>query len=175
MMNYFIFLASDTDPCRLAKPSAYQVAKYRLGRGEWGLARLTRHRMDLRIGDTILIYVSGRRDLSQHFLASCNVSSLPTPIPAKLANLVDAPDQQGISPPFYSVALKNVSYLPNPVPIQELRTQLSFIKQPNSKKWGAYLQGGVVRMTPEDYRLICKRAKQRKTPVPCIEKLPKQR
>lgn len=174
-MNYFILLASDTDPCRLAKPSAYQVAKYRLGRGEWGLARLTRHRMSLSIGDTLLIYVSGRRDLCQHFIASCNVLSLPQPLPSKLASLVDAPDQQGIAPPFYSVGLKNVSYLPNPVSIQELRTQLSFIKQPHSKKWGAYLQGGVVRMTSKDYRLICNRANQQKTPMPCTEKLPKKR
>lgn len=174
-MNYFIFLTNDVDSRRLAKPSALEVAKYRLGRREWGLARMTRHRTELRVGDKVLVYLTGHRDFSQHFVAKCTIGGSVKQIPSSLSKLVDAPDRQGVSMPVYSVALADTQFLSNPVSIRDHLTKLNFIKQPESKKWGAYLQGGVIKITRDDYRLISERGNRRAKSSSCTTKLSSDR
>jgi hypothetical protein len=156
--KHFIFVASDTDKHRISRPSADAVAKYRLYRGEWGLGSMTRHRKALRPGDRVLIYLSGKRENGRHFIAKCEVSSDVFAVPQGLGQVLDAPDRLGNSPAAFSVALRAVKYFRKPIPIEPLKEKLSFIKQPQSAKWGAFMQGGVILITPKDYQVITERS-----------------
>lgn len=152
--KHYIFVASDADKNRMNKPSANAVAKYRLNRGEWGLGLRTKNRRSLAPGDKVLIYLSGTRENGRHFIAECKVSSDVFSVPGSLAQVLDAPDRLGNSPAAFSVELSGVKYFRKPIPIAPMREKLSFIKQPKSKKWGAFMQGGVILITPKDYQVI---------------------
>lgn len=152
--QHYIFITSDADKNRMSRPSASTLAKYRLSRGEWGLGTRTRNRNALEIGDRVLIYLSGKREGGGHFIAECKTASDVHPVPNSLAQLVDAPDRLGNSPAAFSVALRAVRYFREPVPIAPLKKKLSFVKQPDSEKWGAFLQGGIIHISPKDFQTI---------------------
>ena len=152
--SYYIFIATDCDVSRLAKPSAYDVARYRLERREWGLGEHTRNRNAIQRNDHVLIYVSGQRQLSRCFVASCRAASTATKVPFSMASIVDAPNHEGVVSVSSVVKLKSVRFFPAPVAIAPLKSKLHFIKKPTSPKWGAYLQGGVKRISKRDFELI---------------------
>jgi hypothetical protein len=153
-LKHYIFVASDADKNRMSKPSADALAKYRLNRGEWGLGLRTKNRRSLSPGDKVLVYLSGRRENGRHFIAQCEVSSEVFSVPNRLSHVLDAPNRLGNSPAAFSVGLRGVKYFRKPIPIEILKEKLSFIKQPKSKKWGAFLQGGVILITEKDFRFI---------------------
>ena len=152
--SFYILIAADTDRARLAKPSAYQIAKYRLGRGEWGIRFRTRNRMALSPDDKVLIYVSGHREYRQSFIAHATLASSAVRAPQVMQATIDAPDRTGNVPSEFVVALKEIRFFPNPVHINELKHKFSFVRDPDSTKWGSCLQGGTLRITEPDYNLV---------------------
>jgi hypothetical protein len=156
-ISHFIFIASDCDVSRLSKPSAYQVAKYRLQRRQWGLGLHTRNRNALRPGDAVIIYVSGQRESGRQFIASCTVASQVKGVNMSVASAIDAPNHDGNVSVVSAVQLKDIQFFNHPVPVATLKQKLHFIKKPDSPKWGAYLQGGVKRISGRDYELILRR------------------
>lgn len=156
--SHYILIASDTDKNRLSKPSAFDVACYRLKRQEWGLSSHTHNRLAIKKGDYVLIYCAGKRKNGMHFIASAQISSNVYKIPMPLRQETDAPDNEGITMSEYGVGLSNICLFGNPVSISPYKEKLSFIKNPGSKKWGSSLQGGSRRITGADFRLIKKAA-----------------
>ena len=152
--NHYIFITSDADKSRMSRPSAASLAKYRLSRCEWGFGVRTKNRKAITIGDRVLVYLSGKRENGSHFVAECTVASDVHQVSNSFSQTVDAPDRLGNAPAAYSVSLKAVRYFQVPVPIKALKRKLSFIKQPESKKWGAFLQGGALLISPKDFHTI---------------------
>ena len=152
--SYYILVASDTDKNRLFKPSALDVAKYRLGRCEWGIGIRTRNRNTIKPGDMVLIYISGKRDLGKHFIAHAIVRSKATPVSGKMIAEVDAPRKNGIVLAELSIKLSTANFLKSPVAIKLIKGDLSFVTNPNSNRWGTFLQGGCMKITEKDYNFI---------------------
>lgn len=155
---YFVLIAADADRNRLYLPSALQLAKYRLGRNEWGLKERTRYRRHMKAGDRVLIYLSGYRDLSQHFIAEATIASTPA---RNLGALVDSPDIHTSICSEFKVAVKNVRFFEKPVCARNLLKDFEFIAPKRRKMWRIYFQGGAIRLTKNDFELVLRTEKQR--------------
>ena len=153
-INYYILTASDFDSRLLSKPSAFELAKYRLENSKWGFSNSTKNRKRININDKVIIYISGKRDFGMNFIATAEVKTKPVAILDSRANEIDFPKKfnQSISTSY--IDIDNVDYLSRPVPIKLIKNKLSFIKNKNIPNWGCYLQGGCITITKEDYLAI---------------------
>lgn len=156
--EYYNLVAADTHPFNLFWPSAYEVAIYRLKRGEWGLNLYTKYRRLMKPGDEVIIYASGTRENGLHFIATATISSYCREVPFEKRHIVDAPREKGFLMSEYSISLKQVRIFSKMVDIRAIKHQLSFVKSPNSSKWGACLRGGAQKLSRHDYQLILKEA-----------------
>ena len=57
---------------------------------------------------------------------------------------------------LYDVPIASVEWFPVPLPARRLVTRLDFVK--NTDAWGSYFQGGVRRMSEDDYDTIVEAA-----------------
>ncbi len=106
---------------------------------KWLIGKKTPYRSRLLAGDKILFYQGGEEGRKI----------------VGLAELASSLQQTERSEDF--VIIKNFKLWDNPVEIRVLLGELSFIR--NERHWGAYFQGGVVRISEEDYRKILKAGK----------------
>ena len=104
-ISFYIFVTADTDPLRIAKPSAYETALYRLNRKEWNLNAKTPHRNQIKPGDQALIYISGQRENRQTIIASSVISTSAKMTPQEVRDNIDAPKASGIMTNEYSIGV----------------------------------------------------------------------
>jgi hypothetical protein len=156
-MKHFVLVAADSDRNRTYLPSAHELATYRLSRKEWGLKVRTRNRGKMTEGDKVLIYLSGSRDFSQHFVASATLASSPI---QNRSYLVDSPVAFTSVCSEYKVLLKDVVVFSNPVGVRELITTFEFIKPEHQKMWRIYFQGGALSIPKSDFALVVNKAKK---------------
>ena len=149
--EYFVLIAADADRNRLYLPSAHQLAKYRLGRKEWGLKERTRYRRQMKAGDKVLIYLSGYRELAQHFVAEATIASAPA---RNLGGMVDSPVLHTSIFSEFKVAVRNVRFFDNPVCARDLLKDFEFVAPKRRKMWRIYFQGGAIRLTKKDFELV---------------------
>jgi hypothetical protein len=161
--KYFVLTAADAHSSRLYLPSAVQLAKYRLDRKEWGLKTRTRHRKQMKTGDRVLIYISGRRELSQHFIAEATIASDPT---RNFDCLIDSPKMETSICSEFKVTLKNVRLFRNPVPVRDLLKRFDFVAESHRKMWRIYFQGGAVRLSRKDFQLVLRKERSRRSERP---------
>ena len=154
--SYFVLIAADADRNRRYLPSAFDLAKYRLERKEWGLKDRTRYRRSMMPGDKVLIYISGHRENAQHFVASAIIASIPTD---NSGGVVDSPTMQTAIFSEYKVALKNVHYFTNPVCARHLLNKFKFIAPNRQSMWRIYFQGGAMRLKRYDFNLVVRHGK----------------
>jgi hypothetical protein len=159
--SYYIFIVADGDRNRVAIPSAYQLAQYRLNKFAWGLAERTRYRKQLKPGDFALIYISGHREYAQHLVGVAELNSECTAVKWSERGVWDAPSQIDLYSP-YKVDLKNINIFKDPLCIRPLIGKLSFIKQAHLKLWRIYFQGGIAKIPKEDFELLKKEASRKK-------------
>jgi hypothetical protein len=152
-----VLVAADIDRSRKNLPSAYQLAKYRLGRRQWGLKSRTRYRATMKKGTRVLIYISGHREFAQHFVAEAVLASDPQP--ALGDRVLDAPDFSVSIGSEYKVELKSVRWFKEPVCARELIGKFSFIAPNRTRMWRIYFQGGALRIPTKDADLIAKQAR----------------
>lgn len=152
IVNYYVFIVADSDKARLSEPSAYQLARYRLGRKEWGLNARTRYRRQIRTQDRVLIYASGRRELGMSFVGSAVVATDPQPVlsPAE----VDSPEGHSQHQHISSVKLTDVVIFDTPVSVRPILKRLSFVKISKGGRWGTSFLGGVARIARNDYNTV---------------------
>lgn len=156
--SFYILIAADVHQRLLHLPSAKDVATARIKQGLWGLHSRTKNKNSIQDGDHLIIYLSGIRNPSRVFFASTTVSQkidLPSP---SLKSLVDRDLMGASSVPTSILKLNPAHIFKNPVSIYELKHRLSFIKNPDSPKWGSCMQGGCIRITKNDYNIILKLA-----------------
>jgi len=149
--SYFVLIAADSDRNRLYMPSAFELAKYRLERKEWGLKERTRYRRYMKPGDQVLIYISGWRENAQHFVAHATIASVPE---ANTGGSVDSPEMHTSIFSEYKVAIKNVHYFSKPVCARDLLDKFTFVAPNRRNMWRIYFQGGAIRLQAYDFNLV---------------------
>lgn len=147
-----VLVAADIDRSRTTLPSAYQLAKYRLERRQWGLKHRTRYRATMKKGHRVLVYISGHREFAQHFVAEAVLASEPKP--ASGDRVLDAPDFAVSLGSEYKVELKSVRWFKQPVCARDLISRFSFIAPSRTNMWRIYFQGGALRIPNKDANLI---------------------
>lgn len=147
--NIFLLVATDIDAARLSAPSAFAVANRCFELARWGMGHHTRNRLQLQPGDQALIYVGGKREHRQTFVGQATIAGV----------CEDRGIQIGERQWPCSVPLRGIRPLWPPVSIRPLLSNLSFIRNPASIKWGSVFQSGIVRITEGDLRLISAAAK----------------
>lgn len=153
-LKYYIFVAADSDPHRLSMPSAYELASYRLKNKKWGLKATTRSVKSVRPGDYVLIYLSGRREFSQHVIAIAELASEAKPVAYSQRGRIDSPkNESNLFSEFY-VEIEKYLIIKNPVDIRKVKDKLEFVKDPKSTKWGSVLQNGTLRISHADFLLL---------------------
>jgi len=158
-VNFFVLLASDVQKSLFAYPSAYEVTKDRLQRKIWGLNKNTKNRRKISVGDNLLFYTSGTRENCRAFIASARVAAKIDHPSLEEHHSVDPLYHKYVGVPDVIIKLDNVIYLNRSVPINEIKARLSFIKAPESPKWGAFLQGGCITITYADFEEVKAAAK----------------
>ena len=146
---YYVFVATDISRDLVSLPSGLSVAKACRAKRVWGLGGRTLYRNTLKPHDRALIYIAGAREYSQAFVAEATILGLVQSIPVK------------IGPRLWpsTIPLKDFHWFRSPVFIHPILAQLDFIPDPENKKWGAVLQGAVLRITARDYELITRTAR----------------
>ena len=150
---FYVFVAVDADPRRLALPSAYKLATTRLRSGYWPLNAGTRNFSSLKPGDRIIAYAAGRRPSGRSFAGTATIGSYPVPTSASQRTKMLSSDPLGSQAP-YTIMLRQVRVFPQPVAISSLLKELRFILAPESRYWSAPLMGGTLRIDVEDFRRI---------------------
>lgn len=149
--EFFILIASPVFT-GLEHFSSTEIVKERLSRGFWPLGASTRHRESFKPNDRAIFYAAGVGQMV--FTATARISSTCITIGRKEGMLLEDKFEFVNAFPF-GISLEEPQYFKRPVPARELLKELSFIG--NSSKWGAYFQGGVIRITEDDYKLIVAR------------------
>lgn len=163
--NYWIFVSADFSRNYLSKPSAYQVAVYRLKQRMWGINSRTRYKTWLRPGDFVVVYATGKREFGKCFVGSCKIGSPLMSTTGRIREAIDSPTGELIhQSPFY-VTLTKTKLFPTPVSIRPLLKSLEFIVASASPIWGLMMQGGVVRISRQDFALIRQRSELKKVVV----------
>lgn len=139
-MNYWIFVSLPyTDFNRGSISEMAEKIRYS---GKWAIGRSTVHRNHLSQGDKVLFYQAGRDGMK--FVGTGQLLS---------ALQLDTGEI------FDHVAVGDLDLWDNPVPVEELLDNLSFVR--NKQRWGFYFKGGVIRLAKSDYDCVVQEAKRR--------------
>ena len=153
--SHYILICADADKALERAPSAYELADYRLLRGEWGLNNRTRNLHNIAPGDRVVAYASGKRKHGMTFVGTAVVVTAPSQIvSAEAGRLVSGVPNEFGEPPTYSFKITDPCIFPRPVPIRDLMERLPTVTRPDSSRWAFRLIGGTLRISPEDYHTI---------------------
>jgi predicted RNA-binding protein len=150
--SYFVLIAADAHRANLTLPSALDLSKYRIKRREWGLKERTRYRRHMKPGDLVLIYLSGHREYSQHFIAQAEIVKAPS-INQK-GSIIDSPNILTSVCSEWVVEFKKINIFKNPVFMKDIIQKLEFIAPNRRDMWRIYFQGGAIKITEKDFDLI---------------------
>ncbi len=143
MKNYYLFIVSEQVNKDGKKVSGREVFDFLMEKKAWGFHPTTQHRSAVKEEDSVIFYLTGLGFVGDADLKSSAYI-----------------DKEGSSENWwfnkskvnYRVDLDNIKVWEKIKPIQPILPSLSFIKK--TKNWGAYLQGGVRKITEEDYKVI---------------------
>ena len=133
MVNYWIFVS--TEYSDFNRGSMKETLKRASDEKKWPIGRKTLHRLELKLDDKAIIYLSGSGN--QKFVGHVVLSS-------EL--------QLNKSELFDFVGLKEVEAWNKYVKIKPLIIELDFIK--NKEMWWSHLRSGVVKISESDYERI---------------------
>ena len=159
LLNYFIFIVSETELVSGKRVSAYDVLEYRLMHNIWGLNKHTKNRLLIKQGAKAVFYIAGQKKLAQHFVASAEILNKVSIFPNANLPKYAMVDDWLFDIPAYELELGNIKWFKSPVSIHELRSQMELFKNKNVNKWGILFQGGVRRISKRDYELITSASK----------------
>jgi len=125
-MNYWIFVISDS----------FEEFENRVKTKQWPIYDRTLNKDNLAVGDSIIFYKAGSN--GQKFLGNATIKT-------ELEKKTDF---------VYALGMENISVWEKPVIVKEIVSKLDFIE--NKEHWGSYFQGGVKRVSEEDFSVILK-------------------
>lgn len=124
MLSNWIFIIKDTE----------SEFKKRIEDKRWPIYKFTKHKRQLRKGDNVIFYMAGSG--GKKFLGMGELAS----------ELKDSGSMDSI------VMLSNTKTWKDPVPMNNVLEHLKFIT--NKVNWGIHFQGGVIKISDDDYNLI---------------------
>jgi hypothetical protein len=148
MSKYFILVANDTENVDGKIKPALDIAKNRISRMTWPLYLRTHNRRRISVGDICLIYLAGRKELSQHVVYEALVDE----VNATGGNSLCEGDIV-TEPAATTLQFSKVERLAHPRNIRNILPKLSFCPR-NLSKWGAIFQGGCTLISKQDYNII---------------------
>ena len=150
-INHFIFICGDAEARDGGLVSAFNISQARLKRQFWPIYTHTRHRNEIKAGDTCLFYLAGKNEYSQCFFAEAIIEKI-----SEYAGLNFEVEKYELSKkvPRQVLFLENIKEF-SPVPIRPLLHKFSFIKKSEKLySWGLGFIGGCKKITANDYMLI---------------------
>ena len=140
--NYWVFVVTDHPKENLTTQQIYET---RMKDKFWGLNERTPFRNVLRKGDRVIFSYGAKQFLGIAALASSSFE-LSNEQKTTLSH-----DNEYFKPD-YGVTLTDIITWQTPKPIESIIDMLSFIK--NKDQYHAYFQGGIKRISKEDYEII---------------------
>lgn len=137
--NYFLAIAQDSFAESGHRVPAFNVIKSRLGTSTWPLYANTKNRLHISEGDVLLFYVGGQSLHGGHIAATADV------VGRKDAGRRALRDKYALSPISVAIELDNINFI-EPVALKPVLIDCGIIQQEN-KKWGAFLMGGLCRVS----------------------------
>lgn len=169
--SFFLLVAADADRHRLTEPSAFEIALHMLREKKWLLKARTPHRNEFSCGSKLVIYAAGKRKNGGCIIAFAEVAAPPKPVfDQGVRWCANNRFTKHLSVDFV-VSLRYCELLAVPLPLRELRQEMSFVSNPESPKWGNRLQSGVITMSESDHRIIRKHSKSKLRALACPKKL----
>ena len=129
------------------KVSAIDVLKERLKQNIWLVNPKNVNVKYLREGDEVVFYPGSSVD-EKGFIGVGVLASEPRPLTAPETTKYGSPSSQFDK----AVSLRDTKIWMQVKPAATLVPQLSFIK--NKRKWGVYLEGGIINLPKPDFELI---------------------
>jgi len=143
MKNHYLFIVSDQVNKDGKKVTGKAVFDSLMSKKAWGFHPTTQHRAVVKDGDEVIFYLTGAGFIGKATLKS----------PAYIDKTGDSETWWfNRSDVNYRVDLKDIDVWQKTKPIQPILPNLSFVKK--TKNWGVYLQGGVRKISEEDYLAI---------------------
>jgi len=153
-VNYFILISADSHKNMLSLPSAFDLANSRLKNRMWGFNNRTKNKSIIKKNDRVVIYTSGSRDGGRIFIGYAKIQSVVHEPTLTEKQKVDSQYKAQNSLPTIILYLSNVNFLKSPKSIYSIKNKLACIKNPESSKWGAVLQGGSLKIGVKDFEII---------------------
>jgi len=144
--RYFVFIVNDAQGVRGRMP-ARQIYEELMKLAGWGIGERTPCRKDLMKRSRIVFYQAGKG--GQRFIGTATMASELRPMTSDRAEERRA---VGIEPAKYDLDLADIDIWKEPKPVSDMVQRLEFIS--NKDYYGVHFQGGVKRISEEDYYTI---------------------
>lgn len=146
-MNFYIFVNSASYDLNDKVVRAPDIFSYRMKNNAFPLYYRTKHKKNLKPDDSIIFYLAGSIvKKTQRFIAYGKIKDI------KVDQYYDEEDVHSSLPIEKVVRLKSLVVGKNSVSIYDVKDKLSFVSK--KKKWGSSMQGGVIKITEEDFNLL---------------------
>lgn len=149
-MNTYLLVANSVDAMSGGRIPADVIVRRRLSAGQWPLYKNTPHQKEMQIGEQVIIYLAGPKQMK--FAAHARISGF---ISAKSFS-ADGDDAL-TDPPVQAVLLSEAEWFSNPVSIRDIMEKLDFVPK-NTIKWGCVLQRGAKKISSKDTKTILSKA-----------------
>jgi hypothetical protein len=141
MHEHYLFITQDGEYENGKRSSALSVVKDRLAKKTWPVFESTRFKTIVKKGDIIFFYIAGIKEKKGLVVYSAEIECVEKPTKDTII------DPHSFNNCFAIIKLKNIS------PTKEIVLKNCLIEgnliDPNNKKWGAFLMGGVRKVTQE--------------------------
>tara|TARA_Y100000294_G_scaffold141801_1_gene135839 strand:- start:438 stop:869 length:432 start_codon:yes stop_codon:yes gene_type:complete len=141
MTNYYCLVTSDS-----LKESAIDIFNKRIEEKKYPLYPRTPNLNEIKDDDEVVFYIAGAGKERQSFVGQAIIQKVETP----KEFLVD-PDKDNYEVIKY-LWFKKIKIFETSKNIQSIIDKLDFVK--NKNNYGAYLMGGVKKLTQRDFNLI---------------------
>jgi len=147
-MNYYVFVNSRSYDYKDKVVPSYKISSYRLKNKVFPLYSGTKRQTFLKPNDSFIFYLAGRRkQVAYSFVAYGTIEGVVT-------NDHYSEDELHLSAPIEKIVKLKPIVEYKPVSIYLVKDKLSFITK--KKKWGSSMQGGIIKITKEDFNIIVK-------------------
>ena len=133
--NHYLLITNDGYDFNGSTEPAFNILQRRIEEKAFPIYRTTRHKKDLKIGDTVFLYVAGHRINAGKVLYQAKISDCRKPKDTESYDVSELGDIE------FLCCLDNIIKL-NPIVLKDVLIKEKLIDA-NNKKWGAYLMGGV--------------------------------
>jgi len=165
MIERYLLITSKIEAANGSTIDPYNVAIDRLKAKKWAVYRSTSFKDKIKVEDEIYIYIgktnSKNIDFTSSIIASAKIDKIDD---FNKKSVWFEVDRYYVDSPVKLISLKNIKHFKKPFCFRDYFKKVSFISnikksQNNTLNWGAYMQGGMKRLTEQDSSLIVSQSK----------------